>query len=193
MTDIAIRTTEGCDEQPFLLWDSVWNPDKGIADWSLADADETLNHGGLRAKAGLHTAVILCLFTDRRLPDDMPHPDSLAGAVAGGETGPSGADRRGWHGDSYDVRPDLGEDEMGSLLWTLERGTLSDATARQAEAMAIEALQTLKRQDVVARIEVEATARPIDGRLDLIVRLFSHDGSRAYDQRFGLLWKQTAA
>jgi len=186
--EIAIRAAEGCDAEPFLLWDSVWRPDLGVADWSLAGEGEPQNRGGLQAKAALHTAVILCLFTDRRLPDDLPHTDEPRNGVGAS----SGLDRRGWHGDTYDVRTDLGEGEMGSLLWTLERGTLDQGTARQAEAMALAALEPLIAQGAVARAEAEATARPETGRLELIVRLFSHDGATAYDQRFGLLWRQTA-
>ncbi|MCT8970577.1 phage GP46 family protein [Microbaculum marinisediminis] len=188
MTDIIVRSTEGCDPQPDLLWDSLWNPDLGVADWAIAGDDEALNRGGLRATAALHTAVILCLFTDRRLPDDMEHPDAV------GDSWPGGAafvDRRGWHGDTYDVRDDLGEGEMGSLLWTLERGTLDDASARRAEAFASEALQTLVEQGAVARIEAVATALPIAGRLELIIHLFSHDGAKVYDQRFADIWTQT--
>lgn len=187
MTDIVVRSTEGCDPQPFLLWDSVWNPDLGVADWALAGDDEALNRGGLQARAALHTAIILCLFTDRRLPDDMRHPD---GDAANGPAGGGFADRRGWHGDTYDVRSDLGEGALGSLLWTLERGTLSDATARQAEAFALEALQPLIDQGAAARAEVEASASPVESRLEMLVRLFSHDGAAAYDQRFALVWSQ---
>lgn len=182
--EIRIRSDEGCDPQPFLLWDSVWVQDRidavgGYADWALAEPDERQNFGGLRAKAALHSAILIALFTDRRLPADAESPDGSG-------------DPRGWWGDSVDVRTDLAEAEMGSHLWLLERGRLDDTeTVRLAEDYAREALQPLVNQGAVARFDVTAEARSEDGWLVLAVAAFSHDGARAYEQRFDLLWQQT--
>ena len=128
MTDVLIRENEGCDPDPHLLWDSRWSPADGVADWRLAGIDETLNRGGLAAKAGLETAAILCLFTDRRVPPTHP----LAYLADG--------DPRGWWGDGVDVRTDLGEAPLGSFLWLLERAPLTvqgQPVTRWAEQMAI--------------------------------------------------------
>lgn len=177
--DVRFRVSEGCDPQPLLLWDSVWNANLGVADWALAGSSETLNRGGLAATRALHSAVVLALFTDRRVPDT--HPLRYL----------AGNDPRGWWGDGIDVRDDLGEDELGSLLWLLERAPLTDEIVRWAETMAIEALNPLLRQGVVVRIEAEATGNVAALRLELVVRLFGRDGSKAFDGRFEILWNQT--
>lgn len=181
MADPLIRVSEGCDPDPFLLWDSVWQPHEGRADWALAGADETLNVGGLQAKAALATAVTLALFTDRRV--DPSHP--LYWLADG--------DPRGYWGDGVDVRGDLGETELGSHLWLLERAPLTVqgvSIARWAEQFANEALEPLRRQGAVVRIEAEATAYELRNRLDLLVRLYGRDGAIVFDRRFDLIWQQ---
>jgi phage gp46-like protein len=177
-----VRIGEGAEAQPNLLWDSVWSPPDGVADWQLADADEAQNRGGLRAKTALHTAVILCLFTDRRLPENHP----LAYLVA------EDADPRGWFGDGEDVRDDQSETEMGSLLWIFERSILTAEIGRWVEAIALEALQPLIAQNAAARIEAKASVQSAVNRCDLAVQIYGKDGSRIYDFRFEDIWRQTA-
>lgn len=116
MSALRVRIGEGDRQQPALLWDSVWSPLNGDADWAIADATETQNRGGLRAQAALHTAIVLALFTDRRIPDQHPLRKYVAGD-----------DPRGWWGNGADVRADLGEEELGSLLWVFERAVLTEA------------------------------------------------------------------
>ena len=182
MADITIREAR-CADDAYLLPDTIWQPDLGFGDWQRAEPDETLNAGGLRAKDGIHTAVLLALFTDRRVPPT--HPCFF---LADGNPG-------GWWGDGVDVRDDLGERALGSYLWLLERapmtiaGTPVEMWARQ---FALEALAPLQQQGAVARIEVEATANVLAGRLELLVRLFGRDGLVAYQNRFETLWKQVA-
>jgi phage gp46-like protein len=79
-----------------VLWDSVWDATKGFADWALAGPDENENVGGLRAKAAIETAVMLCLFTDKR--ESIP---SIRFGIS-----PT-AIVRGYWGDGIDVRADL--------------------------------------------------------------------------------------
>lgn len=177
-----VRISEGSDPQPQLLPDSVWSPNDGFADWAIAGPGETLNRGGLQATAALYTAVILALFTDRRCPDDHP----LRKYVADG-------DPRGWWGDAVDVRVDLFEDELGSLLWTLERAVLTEDVRRWAQRIAEDALAPLIAQRAVVRIEVEAFARQAVNRLDLHVRLYGRDGTAKYDHRFEDIWRQVHA
>lgn len=182
MSYIRTRISEGADAQPNLLWDSGWKPWGGFADWSLADNDEQQNRGGLRAKAALHTAVILSLFTDRRMPDNHP----LRYLVA------SDADPRGWFGDGENVRADLSETEMGSLLWIFERSILTDEIGRWVEAIALEALQPLIAQNAAARIEAQADVKSAVNRCDLAIQIYGKDGARIYDFRFEDIWRQTA-
>jgi phage gp46-like protein len=181
---VVIRELEGCGGDPNLLWDSVWDATKGFADWALAGPDENENVGGLRAKAAIETAVMLCLFTDRRI--DPEHP---LWYLADG-------DRRGWWGDGVDVRTDLHEGPLGSLLWLLERAPMT-VKGMPIETWAIqfanEALQTLLDQRVCARIDVSAAADRAGGRLLLTVQLFAADGSTVFDRNFDVLWNQLGA
>lgn len=180
MSTLRVRINEGSDAQPVLLWDSIWFPWRGQADWAPAAPDETQNQGGLQAKAALSTAVILSLFTDKRIPDDHP----LAYLVAGD-------DPRGWWGDGVDVQADLGETEMGSLLWVFERAPLTEDIRRWVEAVALDALAPLIFQKVAVRIDAQATAEFAVNRCDLAIQIYGRDGTKIYDQRFADIWKQS--
>lgn len=182
MASLRVRIGEGNTKQPILLWDSVWSPQLGSADWAIAGADEPQNRGGLQARAALHTAVIMLLFTDRRMRADHP----LQYLVAGD-------DPRGWWGDGVDVRGDLFEDEMGSLLWVFERAPLTEDIRRWVEALTLEALAPLIKQGAAVRIDASADAMFAINRVDLLVEIYGRDGARIYDQRFADIWKQTAA
>lgn len=181
MASLRVRIDEGSDAQPILLWDSIWSPWGGFADWAIADADEVQNRGGLRSKAALHTAIVLALFTDRRIEKDHP----LYYLVEDG-------DPRGWFGDGEDVRSDLGEDQLGSLLWVLSRAPLTEEIRRWVEALAIEALAPLIRQGVATRIDAQAVAYPAFNRVELAVQVYGRDGSKTYDFKFDDLWRQSA-
>lgn len=182
MTRLRVRIGEGEKAQPNLLWDSVWDTVQGRADWALAGADEAQNRGGLRSKAALHTAIILAWFTDKRLPQQHPlrkYVDS--------------DDPRGWWGDDIDVRADLGEEELGSLLWVFERTVLTDAVRLAVEAEARAALQCLIKQGAAARIDVQAFAEPAFGRLDLAAQIYGRDGQKIFDVKFDDIWRQAGA
>ena len=179
MSAIWFRLNEGGDAIPIKLWDSVWNALEGQADWSLAEPDEAQNRGGLRAKAALHTAVVLALFSDVRCPDNHP-----LFYLADG-------DPRGWWGDGIDVREDLGEAPLGSLLWLLERAPLtSEIVSRWAPAFTQDALALLLKQGVATRLEVETAANELQSRLEITVRLYGRDGARIFDERFAAVWQQ---
>lgn len=182
MAPLRVRIGEGEKPQPNLLWDSVWDPANGRADWALADATETQNRGGLRAQAALPTAIVLALFTDRRIPDQHPLRKYVAND-----------DPRGWWGNDIDVRADLGEEELGSLLWVFERSVLTQAVKLEVIAVAQEALACLIKQGVATRIDVSADVEPAFNRLDLFVQVYGRDGTRIYDIRFDDVWKQVAS
>lgn len=175
--EIRIRETEAAAEQPFLLWDTYWDEtDLGdfICDWKLAGATAQQNAYGLAANHALHTAILISLFTWRRAESY----DAL----------PSGADPKGWWGDSVDL--DKNETRLGSRLWLLLRSILNNETARKAEDYAYEALQPLIDQGAVARFDVVATPNIVDGQLVLDVRAYSQDGQKIYEQKFERIWRQ---
>jgi phage gp46-like protein len=179
MATPRIRIQEGADPQPQMGWDSVWDSARGFADWALATASEVFNRGGLRAIAALETAVVLQLFSDCRMPANHP-----LGKYVDGD------DVRGWWGDGVDLRTDLGETELGSLLWALKRAPLNEETRRQTETEAKACLKTLIDQRVAARIDAQALDQPASGRRDLAIQIYRQDGSLLLDRRFDDIWAQ---
>ena len=82
----------------------TWDTQALRGDWKIAA-------GAFVLDAGLQTAVLVSLFTDRVASPDFVPP-------AG-----SPQDRRGWWGDTYRRRP------IGSRLWQLYRAKKSGSTA----------------------------------------------------------------
>lgn len=169
MTQITIGSLA---EEPAARpsWDSRWVGDAttpaGHCDWATAGDDEAGNRGGLAATQPIETAILLCLFTDRRLPDEMADPTDF--------------DRRGWHGDTFDLDRNAGERPMGSLLWTLDRAALSAGTARLAEHYAAEALQTLIDQRVVRSFDIAAEVDGQNAMLKLEIVAYGPSGEAIY-------------
>lgn len=179
MSDILIRPADDCAGEIVGQWDTVWVAEGGYGTWALAGPSETRNVGGLQATSAIETAVLICLFTDRRCPANHP----LAKFA--------GADPRGYWGDSVDVRTDLGEAEMGSLWWlVMARGIADLDAARWIEAMGAEALAPLVNQRACARIDVSATAYPEQGLVTCDIALYGRDGTQVYARRFDVLWRQ---
>ena len=141
MTDIALR----------------WARDAGYGDVALAGAD-------LAADDGLATAVIVSLFTDRRVGADE---------LAPGET-----DRRGWWAD---LATDDG-DQIGSRLWLLDRAKTSADVPVRAAAYAREALEWMVDDGVADRVDASAEwVRP--GRLR-ITAVVARGGATLYRDAF---------
>lgn len=175
---------EGCAPDESFLWDSVMinRPDAsgGFADWVMAGPDDPPGQaGGLRSRMGLHTAILISLFTDKRLPEGMTPPND-------------DRDPRGWWGDSIKL-DDEPEGETGSLLWTLERGHLDPEVVALAKDYAEEALQSIVDQGAVERFEVETEADQVRGFLIIRVRAYDPAGAIAYDTQFDFLWRTELA
>lgn len=183
---VRLAADEACDPvAPFLSPDLLLVQNIGPElhfDMALAAPDEVSNRNGLTAKRGLHTAVVIQLFSDRRLPEGVAALDDLD------------PDPRGWWGDSVDRQDD--EDEIGSLLWTLRRAPLDNDTVLRAIDYAQQALAVIVRQGAVARFTVAAEGQyrpkidPTAGLLALKVDGYSADGTKRYATRFEVLWDQ---
>lgn len=107
----------------------------------------------------LTRAVLISLFTWRRALTDDPVDDE---------------ELFGWWGDSY---PDIADDRIGSRLWLLRRVKLTDATQRDAEFYANEALRWLL--DDGHAITIEISSEKVDiSRLNLTVILTVPGGDR---------------
>lgn len=149
---------------PDLVWDGI------MGDLALSGGDEP--RGGLRAKAALETAVLICLMTDAR---------AEATELRDGDV------NRGWPGDSFDLQD--GEAAIGSKLWLLRRSTVDAVeTPQRAEDYAREALQPLIDQGAVAAVTVAAEAEPARNRLTLAVTLTNRDGDVVAATRYAVLW-----
>ncbi|WP_434590056.1 phage GP46 family protein [Pseudomonas sp. R4-83] len=110
-------------------------------------------------EATLTRAVLISLFTWRRALTDDPVDDE---------------ELFGWWGDSY---PDIADDRIGSRLWLLRRVKLTDATQRDAEFYANEALRWLLDDGHVIAIEITSEKADIS-RLNLTVILTMPGGDR---------------
>lgn len=129
-----------------------YDSDTGECDLELAD-------GILSEADPLETAILVSLFTDRRV---------LAGEV------PDGVALGGWWGEALVARPG---DSEGSRLWTLPVIGRADAlTARQAEGHAREALAWLL-EDAICQSVTATAAVVADGVIALSIRAVTADGA----------------
>ncbi len=110
-------------------------------------------------EATLTRAVLISLFTWRRALTDDPVDDE---------------ELFGWWGDSY---PDIADDRIGSRLWLLRRVKLTDATQRDAEFYANEALRWLLDDGHAIAIEITSEKADIS-RLNLTVIITVPGGDR---------------
>jgi len=105
-----------------------WDPSTGQGDWVVAQGD-------LATGDDLQTAIFISLFSDRQArPDDDFEGD----------------DRRGWWGDTGSDYP------IGSRIWLLRRQKLTIAVANKAIDYAVEALQWLIDDGVIASLSVNS-------------------------------------
>lgn len=144
---------------------SVWRKDGG--DWQVRGPS-------LLADDGLHTAILISLFTDRLAEpsDELPGGSNL------------GSHRRGWWGDAYaDVPGDL----IGSRLWLLRREKRTVQTLRRAEEYAREALQWLLDDGIARTVTVVAEAPGTDVLALQVTVARSAEPVASY--RFEAFWK----
>ena len=112
----------------------VWDADLMEGDFSFDTSIQDLE-----SDAGLETAVIISLFTDRRAKEDDILPDS------------NNPDRRGWWGD---LVSDIENDQIGSRLWLLNRQKTLESVLIKTKEYAKEALAWLIEDKVVVKIDV---------------------------------------
>lgn len=113
----------------------VWNNDIGAGDPCVVGAD-------LLADDGLETAVLLSLFSNRRVREEEIPP---------GQTW-----RRGWWGDL--LADD--QDEIGSKLWLLEREKQTPTVLVRAEGYSREALAWMVTDGVATAIVITSEYTP---------------------------------
>lgn len=145
----------------------LWS-DQHVGDIATTGSD-------LQTDAGLETAIIISLFSDRR--------------AAFGEELPAGeTSRRGFWGD---VEPPVPGDVIGSKLWLLYREKQLPSVIARAEEYARESLQWLLDDRVATRVDVlvESTAFQ---RLDIQVTVYRPNNEPA-QFRYNYAWQSQAA
>lgn len=101
--------------------------------------DVSLSVDDLATDEGLRTAVILSLFSDRRVDtEELPIEEKS---------------RRGWWGDLF---AEITGDQIGSRLWLLAREKRTTETRNKAEDYAAEALQWMLDDGIASDISVSA-------------------------------------
>ena len=135
--------------------------------------DVSIVNGDLEQDDGLETAVILSLFTDRRVTDDEL---------------PTGQEnKRGYWADKYSS---VNNDLSGSRLWTLERSKRLPETLRRAEDFVKEALGWMIEDGVASSIE--ATAQNTAGTLNFWELFITIKKPSGRTSRFQVLWDKQA-
>ena len=130
---------------------TIWNTALISGDWSLVGTN-------LQTGNDLETAVLISLFSDRLANADDVIPDGTN-------------DPRGWVGD-------LGQTVMiGSRLWLLSRSKLTSALAPIVKAMAVEALQWMIDDSVVAKFDI-ITEVVLPNRLNMQIIAYKQDGTK---------------
>lgn len=138
-------------------------------DTTTLTGDLAFTGGDLEQEQSLHSAVVLSLFTDARLPDDQPLPP--------GESWRRGVWFDGLDGDAAD--------RFGSLLWLLLGEKQTEATRLRAIAYSHDALAWMIRDGVARQIEVTAEWQRT-GMLLLGIDLHRPNGTAS---RFDLFWQ----
>ena len=107
-----------------------YDNDLGVMDLAIVDDD-------IARDAGLETAVLISLFTDRRAADEdvLLNPE----------------DKRGWWGDQFS---EVEGDQIGSRNWLLERALLTPDVEVQTEVRTRECLDWQLEDEVAASIDV---------------------------------------
>ena len=123
----------------------------------------------------LPVLVWLSLFSNRRAEDDDELPDTNGDPV----------NRGGVWFDTFSG------DKFGSRLWLLARSPVNSTTILLARGYAIEALQWMIEDGLVARVDVTAS-RTGNGTVTLSVTLYQQDGTNTA-LTYADLWENLAA
>jgi phage gp46-like protein len=120
-------------------------------DAAIGDYDVAIVNGDLEADHGLDTAVVISLFSDRRVPDGEAKPEHTR-------------NRRGWWAD--ETLPD--SDQIGSLLWLLQREKITNEMIKRAKNYAEDALAWMINDGVAESVSCAITREGLYGLVFLI-------------------------
>ena len=129
------------------------------------ELDVAILNGDLETDDGLQTAVYLSLFTNRRAKSTETKTDTLGG----------------WWAD--ETLPD--KDQIGSLLWTLQRETLTQETILKAKQYAEDSLSWMTADGVAEEILVTVSRSGIFGiSFDIVIK-----SPKSLIHRYKILWR----
>lgn len=158
--------------------DFVAEADIQLAHFSeLGYADIQLISSGrdVAGDQGLETAVLISLFTNRRVNDEKLLPDNSN-------------DKGGWWGFEYS------EFSFGSRLWLLRRGKNRNELLSLAEQYVKEALQWMIDKDVAETIQVVASfSNPKIMMLDIQISRPEISEEKRYTYRYFFNWENQIA
>jgi len=132
--------------------------------------DITMENNDLKMDDSLKTAIIISLFTDRRVTvDELPDGES---------------DLRGWWADALNGDGD----QIGSKLWTLKREKITEDLLARAKRYCEEALQWLVEDEIAESVHVVTERRGLY-QISIGIQI-----KRPYDDRikyrFGFIWER---
>lgn len=115
-----------------------------MSDFFLEDSDGTfqlkVTRNDIEMDDGLESAIIVSLFTDKRVTiEELPFPE---------------VDRAGWWGD---LLAEIETDKIGSKLWLLAREKKTEQTRTRIIEYIKEALDWLITDGIAQTIDVNAT------------------------------------
>lgn len=117
-----------------------------------------------KVENALERAVLICLFTDKRVEtEDLPYQMDTNG---------------GWWGDGLSLpAQDVFDDaySWGSRLWLLERAKIDDATEKEMEEMIREALTPLMNAGIIDDIQTKVNRSDRES-LSFELTVFKHNG-----------------
>lgn len=135
--------------------------------------DLALTGADLSTEEGIATAVMISLFTDRRVTEEeLPEGESS---------------RRGWWGDLF---AEESGDQIGSRLWLLAREKRTVETLNRSEEYSKEALQWMLEDGVANAVDCTASY-DTEGRLVLVVAIERPGGKQTF--RFARVWNAEAS
>ena len=132
--------------------------------------DITFRAGDFLPEQGLETAVLISLFTDRRVENE--------------ELPPFESEARGWWGDLFSG---IEGDETGSKLWLLNREVITQDAINRAQEYAEQSLQWLVDDGIAESVNVEASVFGREGYL-LDITIKKPNTNEASNYRYQVTW-----
>ncbi len=123
---------------------------------------------GFDSDDGLQTSIIISLFTDRRLPVGVDHPEGLN-------------DPRGYWGDVAEADGF----QWGSLLWTLYRQVITNAVVTSCREFCEQALQWMIDDGIAESITV-TSERAGTYQISISIEIVKKDTRETL--RYSYLW-----